>query len=81
MQIDNQRLRNLTTGRLHTEMGHIYEDLEFLTGIEGLMTHQLPAINNSVQEHLKSQLADERFWNDKYDTEHTGTTNIEPMGA
>ena len=33
-----QRLRNLTTGRLHTEMGHIYEDLGIITGETGLMT-------------------------------------------
>ena len=26
-----QRLRNLTTGILHTEMGHIYQDLETIT--------------------------------------------------
>ena len=31
--MDIQRLRNLTTGRLHTEMGHIYEDLELITGM------------------------------------------------
>ncbi len=25
--MDIQRLRNLTTGRLHTEMAHIYQEL------------------------------------------------------
>lgn len=30
-RMDIQRLRNLTTGRLHTEMAHIYQDIEYLT--------------------------------------------------
>lgn len=79
MLIPNQQLRNLTTGRLHTKMEDIYADLEYLTGMEGLMTHMLPDANDSVQEHLKAQLPDERFWDGKYDTTHTGETNVEPM--
>ena len=35
--MDIQRLRNLTTGRLHTQMTDIYMDLDYLTG-QSLMT-------------------------------------------
>lgn len=48
------------------------------TGIESIMTHMLPDINDSIQEHLKSQLTDERFWDDLYDSTHTGETEIYP---
>lgn len=41
MKLDIQRVRNLTTGRLHTKMDDIYEDIEFLTGEKGIMTHML----------------------------------------
>ena len=34
-QMDIQRLRNLTTGRLHTKMDHIHEDLGFIVGDDG----------------------------------------------
>jgi len=41
-QFDSKRLRNLTTHRLHTKLDHIYEDLEWISGETGLMTHMLP---------------------------------------
>jgi len=71
-----QRLRNLTTGRLHTEMGHIYEDLETITGEKGLMTHMLPRVMNSVEPWLREHITDIRFWDGEYDTTHTGEITI-----
>ena len=70
--MDIQRLRNLTTGRLHTEMGHIYKDLEMITGETGLMTHMLPRVLRSVEPWLREQVTAERFWDDEYDTSHIG---------
>lgn len=70
--MDIQRLRNLTTGRLHTEIGHVYEDLETLTGERGLMTHMLPRALRSVEPWLREHVIDPRFWDDGYDTTHTG---------
>ena len=67
-----QRLRNLTTGRLHTEMGHIYEDLEWISGEKGLMTHMLPRAMDAVEPWLREKVSDPRFWDGKYDTTHTG---------
>lgn len=79
MKIDYQRLRNLTTGRLHTEVSHIYKDFEDLIGIEGLFTHQLPHIYDAIRPWLKAKIKPCRFWDGEYDVSHTGEMNIEPM--
>lgn len=70
--MDIQRLRNLTTRRLHTEMQHIYEDLEIITGESGLMTHMLPRAMRSVEPWLRQHVTDARFWDGKYDPSHVG---------
>jgi hypothetical protein len=62
-----QRLRNLTTGRLHTEMSHIYEDLGWITGEQGLMTHMLPRVMDAVEPWLKESVTDPRFWDGEYE--------------
>ena len=77
--MNTQRLRNLTTGILHTKMEDIYKDIEYLTGMPGIMTHQLPNILEAMTPWLKIKVLDERFWDDKYDTEHIGEYNMLPM--
>ena len=67
-----QRLRNLTTGMLHTEMDHIYEDLEIITGERGLFTHMLPRVMRAVEPWLREHVTDERFWDGAFDVTHTG---------
>ena len=74
--MDIQRIRNLTTGRLHTEMGHVYEDLGWLTGEPGLMTHMLPRALNAVEPWLRENIEDERFWNGEWDTTHIGEIEL-----
>ena len=74
--MDIQRLRNLTTGRLHTEMGHIYEDLGTITGEEGLMTHMLPRAMRAVEPWLREHVKDERCWDGEYDTTHMGELEL-----
>ena len=71
-----QRLRNLTTGRLHTEMGHIYEDLGAITGEPGLMTHMLPRAMRAVEPWLREHVTDPSFWNGEYDKTHTGEIKL-----
>lgn len=71
-----QRLRNLTTGRLHTEMGHIYEDLGLIMGDEGLMTHMLPRSMKAVEPWLREQVKDSRMWDGKYDPDHIGSIEL-----
>jgi hypothetical protein len=70
--MDIQRLRNLTTGRLHTEIGCVYKDLELITGERGVMTHMLPRLMRSVEPWLRSHVTDARFWDGEYDTTHIG---------
>lgn len=77
--MDIQRLRNLTTGRLHTEIGHVYQDIEFLTGERGVMTHMLPRACRAMEPYLREQVPDEQFWRDEYDTNHTGDIDLRPM--
>jgi hypothetical protein len=67
-----QRLRNLTTGRLHTDMAHICEDLQLITGESGLMTHMLPRALRAVEPWLRQHVTDPRFWDDRYDPSHVG---------
>lgn len=74
--MDIQRLRNLTTRRLHTEMIHIHEDLEMLIGQEGLMTHMLPRALDAVMPWLREKVLDIRFWDGVYDITHTGSIEI-----
>jgi len=74
--MDIQRLRNLTTGRLHTEIGHVYEDLGWLIGETGLMTHMLPRVLRAVEPWLREHVTDHRLWNGEYDTTHTGTIDV-----
>lgn len=71
-----QRLRNLTTGRLHTEMGHIYEDLGIITGETGLMTHMLPRAMRAVEPWLREKITDARFWDGAFDQSHVGEIEL-----
>ena len=72
MKIDNQRLRNLTTGKLHTNIRCIYEDLELITGEKGIMTHMIPRVMKAVEPWLKEKVIEDVFWNGEYDPNHVG---------
>ena len=70
--MDIQRLRNLTTGLLHTDIDFIYEDLGQITGQRGLMTHMLPRAMKAIEPWLRKHVTDQHFWNGEYDPTHTG---------
>ena len=74
--MDIQRLRNLTTGRLHTKMEHIYEDLGIITSETGLMTHMLPRAMRACEPWLREHVTEPRFWDGEYDTTHTGELEL-----
>lgn len=74
--MDIQRLRNLTTRKLHTDISCVYEDLEWIIGEEGLMTHMLPRVLVSVEPWLKQNVTDPRFWEGIRDTTHVGTYEL-----
>ena len=76
--MNNLRLRNLTTMRLHTKVDDVYKDIEFLTGVP-VMTHQIPAMLELLQPYLKNKLVDARFFDGEFDLSHIGDTDIEPM--
>jgi hypothetical protein len=78
--MDNQRIRNLTTGCLHTSMEDMEEDLCFLTGYDGLLDMQLPRVKDALIPFLKDQLGENsRFFDGKYDITHTGNTLLRPL--
>ena len=63
-------------------MCHIYEDLGWLTGQPGLMTHMLPRALVATTPWLKEHVTDQRFWDGKYDITHTGEYTLpEPTEA
>lgn len=74
--MDIQRVRNLTTGILHTKMEHLYEDIEFITKSPGIMTHHLGPASQALDPYLRAQLPDPRFWNGEFDLMHTGDVEI-----
>ena len=76
MMMDDQRLRSLTTGVLHTEIGHVYEDLGEIIGEPNLMTHMLPRAMRSVEPWLRERLTDDRFWDGQWDQSHVGSTAL-----
>lgn len=71
-----QRLRNLTTGRLHTEIGHIYEDLCIITGETGLTAQTLQRAMRAVEPWLREKITDARFWDGAFDQTHTGEIEL-----
>jgi len=74
-----QRLRNITTGRLHTEMSHIYQDMEYLVGEGGMMTHQLPNIRTAMMTWLEEKITDSEFFDGEHKPSIEGDYDIEPM--
>lgn len=70
--MDIQVLRNLTTGRLHTEVADIYEAIEFFISEPGIMTHQIPSAMTALRPFLQEQFTDPRLWDDQYDPSHVG---------
>jgi hypothetical protein len=76
MKITAQRLRNLTTQRLHTDMGCVYQDLAEIMGEPGMMTHMIPRAVQAVEPWLRRHLTDARFWDGEYDPSHEGDFDL-----
>jgi cytochrome c peroxidase len=80
-EMDIQRLRNLTTGWIHTRLEHVYEDIEEITGECGVMTHQLSNAVRAIHPYLREKITDARFWDGKNDPTHTGDIDVPTMNA
>lgn len=61
MKTTKGKLRNVTSGRLHTDIGHVYEFYNEYTGADGIMTHHLPSAFQALLPILKGKLSDEWF--------------------
>lgn len=77
--MDIQRLRNITTGILHTKIEHVYADIEQITGCSGVMTHQLPNACRALGPYLREELQDTRLWDRMYDPNHIGEIEVPTM--
>lgn len=77
--MDIQRLRSLTTGKLHTNIKHVYEDIEIITGTPGLMTHQIPNALTALKPWLLANVTDPRFWDGTFDITHVGDIELPEM--
>lgn len=77
--MDIQRLRNITTGMLHTKMDDVYKDIEWLTSSPGVMTHMLPAAARGLRIILQKRNLPERFWDGVYDPSHVGVIDVQPL--
>lgn len=66
----------MTTRKLHTEIGHVYKDLEKIIGESGIMTHMIPRVMKSVNPWLKENVHDARFWDGEFDQGHTGEIEL-----
>lgn len=76
--MDIQRVRNITTPWIHTEIGHIHKDLEMLSGIDQLWTHDLLYVSRALLPFLANRL-DERFFDGQHDGTHVGDVDIPPL--
>lgn len=77
--MDIQRVRTLTTGKLHTGIADVYEDIYLLVGEAGIVTHMIPNAIGALRPFLFRRLPDPRFWNDEYDPTHVGNVPVAPL--
>lgn len=63
LKLTAKRVRNLTTGILHTCIEDVYRDLEAILGVSCLMSHQLPRVRECVLPWLREKTKnDPAFW-------------------
>ena len=61
MKTTKGKLRNITTGILHTKMSDVYDFFEEYTGEEGIMTHLLPSAKLALMPVLRARLTEDWF--------------------
>lgn len=57
-------------------MGDIPEDLSQILGMPGLFSHLIPDAYKAVLPWLKEHVTDPRMWEEKWDPNHTGETEL-----
>lgn len=61
MKTTKGKLRNVTSGRLHTDIGDVYKFYEEYCEADGIMTHQIPSAFKALLPILKGKLSEEWF--------------------
>jgi cytochrome c peroxidase len=79
--MDIQRLRNLTTGWIHTRFEHVYEDIVIIVGERNALLHQLSNVVRAIQPYLREKITDARFWDGKNDPTHAGDIDVPTMNS
>ena len=77
--MDIQRIRNITTGIIHTSFEEMSKDIQMITGIEGVTTIGIPYVGRLAQLFLKEQFPDPRFWERAMDETHVGELEVRNM--
>jgi len=84
MKMSHLRLRNLTTGILHTKLLYVYDDIAYLVGDFharlgiALMSYQLGMSIRSLKPFLASRVPAD-FFEDVYNPKDVGEIEIEPL--
>lgn len=62
MKTTTGKLRNITTGILHTEIGDVYKFFDEYLDMDGIMTRQLPSALRALEPILKNKFPDKPEW-------------------
>jgi len=77
MKTTNGKLRNITSGVLHTGIGDVYVFLEDYLDAKGIMTHQLPSACRALEPILKKKLPENWFTKEWIKDELWQNTEVE----
>ncbi len=76
MEMSFQRIRNLTTGMVHTKFKHVAQDIDGLMG-DSIFDATRPLVYRTIiKPHLRKYVKDGRFWKVEMDESHVGTMDI-----
>ncbi len=76
--MDIQRIRNLTTGILHTNLLDVHEDVARLTGVV-ILKREMPFVIPAMREWLRRVVEDERFFDVGLCYGHVGEIDMPRM--
>jgi len=80
MRITVQRLRNLTTRRLHTHIGDVCEDLETILATP-IAIEEIAIGIRAITPWLKKQDLPSTYWDDSKDQRNQSIYYLEDMSA
>jgi hypothetical protein len=76
--MDIQRLRNLTTKKIHTNHLDMHQDIEIISRYY-IFDHQTYAALDAIQSFLMKNITDDKFFENKVDKSHNGCYDIPSM--